>query len=94
MVVGQCLVDIRLFGVGSLKDKRRVIKSLISKLKNKFGVSCAEVGANDTWGRALLGMAFVTNRENHAVEVLQGAVLCIESNIDGQVLDFQIDIIT
>ncbi len=39
-------------------------------------------------------MAFVTNRENHAVEVLQGAVLCIESNIDGQVLDFQIDIIT
>ncbi|HHY16530.1 MAG TPA: DUF503 domain-containing protein [Firmicutes bacterium] len=94
MVVGQCLVNIRLFGVYSLKDKRRVTKSLISRLQQKFGVSCAEVGANDIRGRVLLGMALVTNRESYAIGVLQKAVLWIESNIDGQVLDFEIDIIT
>ncbi|HHY12763.1 MAG TPA: DUF503 domain-containing protein [Firmicutes bacterium] len=94
MVVGQCLVDIRLFGVNSLKEKRRVMKSLITRLRQKFGLSCAEVGANDNWGRSFLGIAIVSNQGGHAREVLQRAVLWIESNIDGQVLDFQIDIIT
>ncbi len=94
MIVGQCLVDIRLFGVHSLKEKRRVMSSLITRLRQKFGLSCAEVGANDTWGRALVGMAFVSNQGSHVTEVLQRAVLWIENNIDGLVLNFQIDIIT
>lgn len=94
MVVGQCLLDIRLFGMYSLKDKRRVTKSLVSKLQQRFGVSCAEVGANECWGRVLLGIAVVTNQESHALDILNKAVLWIEDNIDGEVVDFHIDIIT
>ncbi len=94
MIVGQCLVDIRFFGINSLKEKRRVIRSLTTRLRQKFGLSCAEVGANEIWGRAFLGMAIVSNRQNHAKDILQNAVSWVESNIDGQVLDFQIDIIT
>jgi len=94
MVVGQCLLDIRLFGMHSLKDKRRVTKSLVSKLQQRFGVSCAEVGANERWGRVLLGIAVVTNQESHALDILNKAVLWIEDNIDGEVVDFHIDIIT
>ncbi|MBP8613825.1 MAG: DUF503 domain-containing protein [Firmicutes bacterium] len=94
MVVGQCLLDIRLFGMHSLKDKRRVTKSLVSKLQQRFGVSCAEVGANECWGRVLLGIAVVTNQESHALDILNKAVLWIEDNIDGEVVDFHIDIIT
>ncbi|HHW18429.1 MAG TPA: DUF503 domain-containing protein [Firmicutes bacterium] len=94
MVVGKCLLDIRLYGVRSLKDKRRVIQSLLSRLQQKFGVSCAEVGENDTWGRALVGMAFVTNEGRHAEEVMRSAVLWVEGNIDGEILNAQVDIIT
>ena len=94
MVVGQCLIDIRLYGARLLKDKRRVTKSLISRLQQKFGVSCAEVGANDSWGRLLLGMAVVTNSQSHALQILNNAVLWVEDNIDGEIVDFQIDIIT
>ncbi|HON86624.1 MAG: DUF503 domain-containing protein [Firmicutes bacterium] len=94
MVVGQCLLDIRLFGMHSLKDKRRVTKSLIARLQQRFGVSCAEVGANDCWGRVLLGIALVTNQEKYALDTLNKVVLWVEDNIDGEVVDFQIDIIT
>ncbi len=94
MVVGHCLVDIRLFGTNSLKDKRRVLKSLTTRLCRNFGLSCAEVGANDSWGRAFLGLAVVSNRVDHAERVLQKAVSWIQNNIDGEVLDCQIDIIT
>jgi len=94
MVVGQCLVDIRLFGINSLKEKRRVMKSLTTRLRRNFGLSFAEVGANESWGRLVLGMAFVSNQGTHAREILERAVSWIENNIDGQVLDFQIDIIT
>ena len=94
MVVGQCRVDIRLFGVTSLKDKRRVTKSLIARLQNKFGVSCAEVGANKLYGRTVLGLALVTNAESQALKLLHSAVDWLEANIDGEILDCEIDIIT
>jgi len=87
-------VDIRLYGMRSLKDKRRVIQSLISRLQQKFKVSCAEVGGNDTWGRAFIGMAFVSNQGRHAEELLRSAVLWIEGNVDGEILDYKIDIIS
>ena len=93
MVVGQCLVDIRLFRMTSLKEKRRVVKSLITRLQRSFGLSVAEVGSHDIWGRLVLGMAVVSNQGTHAREVLERAVSWIENNVDGQVIDFQIDII-
>lgn len=94
MVVAQCLVDIRLFGINSLKEKRRVTKSLTTRLRRNFGLSCAEMTAHDTWGRLVLGMAVVSNQGNHARELLERAVVWIEDNVDGQVLDYQIDIIS
>lgn len=94
MVVGQCLVDIMLFGINSLKEKRRVSKSLVTRLQRSFGVSAAEVDAHDLWGRLVLGLAVVSNQGSHAREVLEKAVSWIEDNIDGEVLDFQIDIIS
>ena len=53
----------------------------------------AEVGSHDIWGRLVLGMAVVSNQGTHAREVLERAVSWIENNVDGQVIDFQIDII-
>ena len=36
----------------SLKDKRRVIKSLKDRITNQMNVSVAEVGQQDVWNRA------------------------------------------
>lgn len=92
MIVGKCLVDIRLNGSRSLKDKRRVLKSLLTRLNREFGLACAEVGANDVWGRAFVGMACVSNDGRHAEEVLRRAVLWVQSNIDGEVFLREIEV--
>jgi len=57
------VIRIRLFipGVDSLKEKRRVLKSLLTKLQNDFNASVAEVGDNDVYRSALIGIALVSN---------------------------------
>jgi uncharacterized protein YlxP (DUF503 family) len=61
MVVGLGIVILRLHDCRSLKNKRRVVKSVIGQLRNNFNVSVAEVGANDVHQRAEIGIAVVGN---------------------------------
>ena len=43
MHVGVCIIDLRLPGNGSLKGKRRVVKSIVTRITREFNVSVAEV---------------------------------------------------
>jgi uncharacterized protein YlxP (DUF503 family) len=43
----------------SLKEKRAVLRPIIEGLRRKFSVSVAEVGYQDTWQRALVGVGLV-----------------------------------
>jgi uncharacterized protein YlxP (DUF503 family) len=61
MVAGLGIITFRLHDCRSLKGKRKVIKSIISKLRNNFNVSVAEVGSNDIYQRAEIGFAMVGN---------------------------------
>jgi uncharacterized protein len=45
----------------SLKGKRKVVKSLIEKVRHKFEAAVAEVGDNDLWQKAQIGVAVVGN---------------------------------
>jgi uncharacterized protein YlxP (DUF503 family) len=61
MVVGFGIITIRLHDCHSLKGKRKVIKSIINQLRNKFNVSVAEVGSNDIHQKGEIGFALVGN---------------------------------
>lgn len=61
MVVGVGLVELRIPGCGSLKEKRSVLKAMIRRTQNEFNCSIAEVGDNDLWQKAALGFAVVGN---------------------------------
>lgn len=93
MVVGKCLLDLRLYGTRSLKDKRRVVQSLIQKLRQKYGLACAEVGEQEVWGRAVIGLACVSNEGRHAETLLRSAARWVEENIEGEVLFSDIQLI-
>lgn len=60
----------------SLKEKRKQIKSLKERLKNRFNASVAEVGALDDWQRAVLGISMISNdkiyleKQYRAIETL------------------------
>ncbi len=61
MVVGLGIITFRLHDCRSLKGKRKVIKSIIKQMQNRFNISVAEVGANDVHQRAEIGFALVGN---------------------------------
>ncbi len=50
-----------LHGVISLKDKRKIVKSLIERLKNRFNISVSEVDHNDIKTSAIIAIAVVSN---------------------------------
>ena len=49
MVIGTCTIELHIPGNGSLKGKRRVIKSIIARVHSEFNVSIAEVDNQDLW---------------------------------------------
>ncbi len=70
MVVAVRSWELHLAGCQSLKDKRRVLKSLKDRLHRQFNVSAAEVDHQDSWQRAALACSVVTTERRHAEEVL------------------------
>ncbi|MDP2730978.1 MAG: DUF503 domain-containing protein [Dehalococcoidales bacterium] len=94
MHVGICRVEVRLPENSSLKDKRRVLKPIISRLANKFNISVAEIDNHDLWQRATIGIACVSNDKRHANEILSKAVnYIIEGRLEVEVLDYKIEIL-
>ena len=70
MVVAVLKISLSIPQAGSLKDKRRVIKSIKDRLRNGFNVSVAEVGDQDLWKSAKLGVAAVSESSAYANGVL------------------------
>ncbi len=61
MVVGLGIITYRLHECRSLKGKRKIVKSIITRLNNNFNIAIAEVGSNDIYQRAEIGFALVGN---------------------------------
>jgi uncharacterized protein YlxP (DUF503 family) len=92
MVVGLASIDIHIPESGSLKSKRHVLKGIKDRVKNKFNVSIAEVGHNDLWQRATIGVSVVANDKNFANQVLSKVVEHIGKENGLQILDYSIEI--
>lgn len=90
MNIGVCKLTLHIPENQSLKGKRRVIASLCQRVRNRFGVSIAEVGDNDAWQIATLGVSCVSGSVRHADEVIDNVVAYIErSREDVVVLDVE-----
>lgn len=70
VVVGCLYLELFLSEAQSLKDRRRVIKSLKDRLHQKFPVATAEVGDTERWQRAELAVVSVANEQRHVDQVL------------------------
>jgi uncharacterized protein len=70
MVVGILRLTLYVPGASSLKDKRQVLRKVIDRLRSRFNVSVAEVGDNDIWQRAVVGVCSVSNDRAFVNEVL------------------------
>jgi uncharacterized protein YlxP (DUF503 family) len=80
MHVSVCQIELRIPENQSLKGKRQVIKSIITRLQNKYKVSVAEVDNQNLWQLSTLGIACVSNHRRHADETLSNVVKFIVQN--------------
>lgn len=92
MVVGRLEITVNIPAAQSLKDKRRVIKSLITRIRNQHNAAVAEVGENDKWQICRLGAAVVSNRREHANSQLTAIVNMMERETAVFLIDYEIEI--
>ena len=71
MVIGACEITLHLPECHTLKEKRQVVKSILARVRNQFEVAIAEVGENDRWQLAKIGVSCVSNDGQHAEAILQ-----------------------
>ena len=74
MIVGVLRIELAIGDARSLKDKRRIIKSIKERMTNTFNVSAAEVDALDAHQRAVLGVAVVANEARFVTSCLDKIV--------------------
>lgn len=84
MRVAICVIELYIPTATSLKAKRQVIKSLVQRLRNRFNVSVSEVGCQDLWQRAELGMAVICHNGAGADSIMEKIFTFVveESRVD------------
>jgi len=89
MVIAYAVFDLHLPGCRGLKEKRMVVRSLKSRIRNQFEVSSAEVGDQDLLQRARIGVAIVGPDQPPLDALLQEILSFVERNLDGELLDYR-----
>jgi hypothetical protein len=92
MVVGAARVELHVHGSQSLKEKRGVVRSITQRVRNRFNVSVAEVGGQDTWQIAVLGLAVAANEGLAARRRLEQAIDFIAELHLAEVIDQEVEI--
>ena len=94
MNVGVCKINLRLPENSSLKGKRQVLKSITTRVRNKFNVSVAEIDNHDRWQLATIGICCVSNDNRYTNEVLSKvADFVTNAHFEVEILDYEIEIL-
>ncbi len=89
MLVGVMTVTMHMQAIGSLKEKRHIVKSVIGRLQSRFNVSVSEVEHQDNKIVAVLGMAVVSNERAFIDQQLDGILNFMRN--DGRFFLGQVD---
>jgi uncharacterized protein len=92
MVVGSLKIEFRLTDNRSLKGKRKVVRSMVDKVKSRFNVSIAEVGSNDKWQKIELGVSAVGNDRRHIDSSLNHILSFLESLYLAEIVHTEMEI--
>ena len=93
MVVGIGIITFRLHDCRSLKGKRKVVKSIVSRMRNSFNASVAEVGSNDIHQRAEIGFSLVGNDKALINSKLDKIFNMVEGLGLAEIIDTEMEII-
>jgi uncharacterized protein len=89
--VAICVIELHIPTANSLKAKRQVIKSLVQRLRNRFNVSVSEVGCQDLWQRAELGMAVICHNGAGADSIMEKIFAFVEEESRVEIISSRIE---
>lgn len=89
MVVGVMTVELLLRESDSLKGKRKILKSLLERLKHRFNISVAEVDRQDNWKYSTVGIAAISGDMAHLQHMLESVERFVENHNGVEVLDLK-----
>ncbi|MEX0834654.1 MAG: DUF503 domain-containing protein [Nitriliruptor sp.] len=84
---GVARVDLHLPGIDALKGKRALVKATIARLQNDLGCAVAEVGYQERWQRAALGISTVSGSATGVDRVLDRLTAIVERDPRVEVID-------
>ncbi len=93
MVVGTARISLYIQDSHSLKEKRKIVKSVIAKVQQRFNASIAEVDSNDKWQMIGLGISVVGNDRRFVNSVLDKILAYVDSLYLGEMIDSDIEIV-
>jgi uncharacterized protein len=93
VTIGVLYLDFLLPGARSLKDKRRIIKSMKQQMRNRYNCSVAETEYHDYWQRARITVCVVSNESAHANTQLNGIARFAQSRPGADLADYQIEML-
>ena len=93
MIVAAAVVEIRIHGSQSLKAKRGVVRSITQRVRNRFNLSVAEVGGQQTWQRAELGLCAVGEDRRYTRGLIERAIEFIEELHLAEILASDIEVV-
>jgi uncharacterized protein len=93
MVIGTLSVTLQVPGSTSLKEKRQVVRSLTSRLRQTFNVAVAEVGDQDLWQSSVIGIVCVSENARHADEMCQKVLRFVDDEGEALVLGSRFELV-
>ena len=92
MIIGAATVRLYAPWVHSLKEKRMVVNSIVTKAQHKFNLSIAEIDAQDMHKTIVLGMACVAGTVKLADSIIDTVITFIEAHTEAEITDIQREI--
>jgi len=93
MIIGVCRIILSIPESFSLKDKRRIKKSIVEKVRNKFNVSIAEIEAQDILNELILGISCISTDSNYIYKTFSDVIKLVEREKDSIIVDYEISIL-
>jgi uncharacterized protein YlxP (DUF503 family) len=91
MNVALLQVVLQIPDANSLKDKRRIVRGLLDRIRNEHPVAAAEIEDQDVWRSAVVGFAAVSNSAKHAASVLSSVLEYIRRSPACRVVEHELE---
>ncbi len=93
MFIAAIRLELSIPHANSLKAKRQAIGSLMDRVRHRYGAAVAEVGDQNLWQRAVVGIALVSGQQRHVREMADKVTGFVEAHFDGEVCAVELEIL-